>query len=101
MKLILSPAAVQDLQSIADYTFRTWGTQQETQYLKGLWAKLDQMLDLPENHKPRLDLAIVCCSERCGKHVIFFRVLGETLQVIRILHGAMDFSIHIFDDPEK
>ena len=101
MKFVFSPAAVQDLQSIAKYTSRTWGTEQETLYLKGLWAKLDLMLDRPENHRPRHDLAIDCYSERYGKHVIFFSILGETLQVIRILHGAMDFSVHIFEDPEK
>ena len=100
MKLVFSPAAIQDLQSIADYTSRTWGAEQETLYLKGLWAKLDLMLDRPENHRPRHDLAIDCYSERSGKHVVFFSILGETLQVIRILHGAMDFAVHIFENLE-
>ncbi|KAB2641191.1 MAG: type II toxin-antitoxin system RelE/ParE family toxin [Verrucomicrobia bacterium] len=100
MKLVFSPAAVQDLQLIADYTSRTWGAQQETLYLKERWAKLDLMLDRPENYRPRHDLDIDCYSERYGKHVIFFSVLGETLQVIRILHSAMDFSVHLFEDPE-
>ncbi len=30
-------------------------------------------------------------SSQQGRHVILFRVQGKTLQIVRILHSAMDF----------
>ena len=98
MKLVFSPAAIRDLQSISDYTFQTWGAGQEAFYLKELWRKLDLIRSCPEIHKQRDDLVIGCRSVRHEKHVIFFSVDGEAIQVIRILHGAMDFDRHLPDD---
>ena len=95
MKIILSPSAVRDLQSISDYTLRNWGSKQEEGYLKALWDKLGLIQSNPESHRLREDLAKGCRSARHEKHVIFFTVQGQTLQIIRILHGAMDFSSHL------
>jgi len=95
MKVILSPSAVLDLQSISDYTLRNWGSEQEERYLKALWEKLALIQSNPESHRLREDLAKGCRSARHEKHVIFFAVQGQTLQIIRILHGAMDFSSHL------
>lgn len=95
MKLILSPSAILDLQSISDYTLHTWGIEQEELYLKGLWKKLEEIQFSPESYRLREDLAKGCLSARYEKHVIFFATQGQTLQIIRILHGAMDFSIHL------
>jgi toxin ParE1/3/4 len=98
MKLVFSPAAISDLQSIADYTLDTWGVDQEALYLKGLWTKLEEIRTRPEACRIRTDLAIGCRSARHGKHVIFFMEEEDCIQVIRILHGAMDFDGHLPDD---
>ncbi len=98
MKLVLSPAAIRDLQSIADYTIHTWGAEQEILYLNGLWRKLEEIQSRPEIFRHRNDLAIDCRSARHEKHVIFFAVEEDSIQVIRILHGAMDFGSHLPDD---
>jgi toxin ParE1/3/4 len=95
MRLILSPAAVLDLQSISEYTLETWGAEQEEYYLKGLWEKLAAIQSDPGSYRLREDLAKGCRAARHEKHVIFFAVQGQTLQIIRILHGAMDFSNHL------
>ena len=95
MKSILSPSAIRDLQSISDYTLQNWGAEQEELYLKGLWEKLAAIRSSPESFRLREDLVEGCRSARYEKHVIFFAIQGQTLQVIRILHGAMDFSSHL------
>jgi toxin ParE1/3/4 len=97
MKLILSPAAILDLQSISDYTLQTWGSEQEELYLKGLWRKLAVIQSDPSSYRLREDLVKGCRSARHEKHTIFFTVHGQTLQVIRILHASMDFSRHLAD----
>ena len=98
MNLILSPSAIRDLQDISNYNLRTWGEEQEDRYLKGLWSKLAEIQSSPKSCRLRNDLAKGCCSTRHEKHVIFFSVKGQTLQVIRILHGAMDFNRHLVDE---
>lgn len=98
MNLILSPSAIRDLQDISNYTLRTWGEEQEDRYLKGLWSKLAEIQSSPKSCRLRNDLAKGCCSAHHEKHVIFFSVKGQTLQVIRILHGAMDFNRHLVDE---
>ena len=95
MKLILSPSAISDLQSISEYTLQTWGAEQEEHYLKGLWKKLAEIQSSPESYRLREGLVKGCRSARHERHVIFFAVQGQTLQIIRILHGAMDFSTHL------
>ena len=98
MKLILSPSAISDLQSISEYTLQTWGAEQEEHYLKGLWKKLAEIRSSPESYRLREDLVKGCRSARHEKHVIFVALQGQSLQIIRILHGAMDFSIHLASD---
>ena len=95
MKFILSPAAILDLQSISLYTLETWGAKQEELYLKSLWQKFMEIQSAPETHRLRVDLAKGCYSARFEKHVIFFAIRGQTLEIIRILHGAMDFRNHL------
>lgn len=95
MKVILSPSALRDLQSISDYTLRNWGAEQEELYLKGVWGTLASIQASPESYRLREELIKGCRSARHEKHVIFFAVYGQTLQVIRILHGSMDFSRHL------
>ena len=97
MNLILSPSAIRDLQEISDYTLQTWGAEQEDRYLKGLWGKLAEIQSNPDSCRLREDLAKGCRSARHEKHVIFFSIQGQTLQVIRILHGTMDFNRHLAD----
>lgn len=79
MKLILSPSAILDLQSISDYTHQTWGADQEELYLKGLWKKLEEIQFSPESYHLREDLVKGCRSARHEKHVIFFALQGQTL----------------------
>ena len=95
MKFILSLSAIRDLQSISAYTLQNWGAEQEDIYLKGLWKKLAAIQFDPSSFRLREDLVKGCRSARHEKHVIFFAVHGQTLQIIRILHVAMDFSSHL------
>lgn len=97
MRLVLSPSAIRDLQDISDDTLQTWGAAQEDLYLKRLWGKLAEIQSNPETCLLRENLAKGCRSARHEKHVIFFSITGRTLQVIRILHGAMDFNSHLAD----
>ena len=95
MILDFTEAAIGDLQSIRDYTLESWGELQEQKYLDDLWARFEEILADPKRWRARDDLFPGCQISSQGKHVILFRIDGKILQVVRILHSAMDFRRHL------
>lgn len=95
MKLELAPAALADLRSIRDYTLERWGPAQEEAYLDRMWGKFEALLADPAPYRFRPDLFPGCQIAAEGKHLILFRVDKSTLQIVRVLHGAMDFKRHL------
>ena len=95
MNLELTKAAIADLRTIRDYTLETWGDEQEQLYLNQLWNKFEDIMNDPSRWRFRNDLFPDCQIASQRKHVILFRVHGKTLQVVRILHSAMDFPRHL------
>jgi toxin ParE1/3/4 len=93
--LDLTEAAVEDLRSIRAYTLATWGENQEAAYLKGIWAKFREIQENPERFRRRDDLFPSCRIAAEGRHVILFRENGELLEIVRVLHSAMDFKRHL------
>ena len=95
MKLALTHAALEDLRSIRAYTLETWGAEQEERYLNRIWAKLDSLRADPTRCRLRADLFPGCRIAAEGKHVILFRANDDLLEVVRVLHAAMDFKRHV------
>ncbi len=95
MKLEFTPAALADLRSIRAYTLENWGPAQETAYLDGMWEKFELILADASPYRFRPDLFPGCQLAAEGKHVILFRVNKSSLQVVRVLHSAMDFKRHL------
>ncbi len=91
MTLEITEAALADLRGIRDYTFVTWGDEQEQKYLDGLWEKFHELIGTPEHWRSREDLFPGCRMAIHQKHIILFRVERDRLQIVRVLHGAMDF----------
>lgn len=95
MKFELTHAALDDLRSIRAYTLEHWGPVQEQLYLDQIWKKFEAIITDPSKFRFRRDLFPGCQVAAEGKHVILFRVHRSTLQVVRVLHGAMDFKRHV------
>ena len=98
MELDLTDAALADLRSIRTYTLETWGEKQEDKYLNELWSRFEELLADPQRWRSRDDLFPGCQLAPHGKHVILFRIEMDVLQVVRVLHSAMDFQRPIPDD---
>ncbi|NLT71255.1 MAG: type II toxin-antitoxin system RelE/ParE family toxin [Verrucomicrobiaceae bacterium] len=97
MTLELTEAALGDLRKIREYTFSQWGEAQEQTYLDGIWDKFEELIADPERWRSREDLFPGCRMAIHHKHLILFRVDGAKLQVIRVLHGAMDLKRRLDD----
>jgi len=101
MKLELTDAAVEDLRANADYTRHQWGPEQEERYLDSVWSRFEEILQKPTACRPREDLFPGCRVASIGSHVVLFRIESRVLQVVRVLHAAMDFHRHVPSGPRK
>lgn len=98
MRLVLTEAALEDLRSIRAYTMESWGADQEQRYLDSLWSRMEALRVNPERYRLRGDLFPGCRIAAEGRHVILFRAGNEVLEIVRVLHAAMDFKRHLPED---
>ncbi len=86
----LSPEADQDLEEIFDYTEREFGIDQAIEYLSGFDDIFAKLLHNPELGKEREEIREGLRSLMKEKHVIFYRILGNRIRIVRILHASRD-----------
>jgi toxin ParE1/3/4 len=86
----LSPEADQDLEEIFDYTEREFGFDQAIEYLSGFDGILAKLLHNPELGKEREEIREGLRSLLKEKHAIFYRILGNRIRIVRILHASRD-----------
>jgi toxin ParE1/3/4 len=103
----LSSAAESDIASIAVWTARQFGEAQALAYVETIGLALEALAGGPEivGARTRDDIAKglrdlhVSRGGRRGRHLILFRIsrreTGEFIDVLRILHDAMDLKRHI------
>ena len=95
MIIRFSEDASADLQHISQYTLGYWGAKQEQRYLDLIYDLLAKIQSDPLRWKFRNELHQNSQSALVGKHVIFFKLHEDYIQVARILHQSMDFSRHL------
>jgi toxin ParE1/3/4 len=90
LKIRLTQAAEQQLEDIWFYTLSEWGETQAGQYVSKIEQGIMQLLDNPYIGKARPEIKKDLRSLQIQKHLIFYRVGNETIDIIGILHSRMD-----------
>jgi toxin ParE1/3/4 len=90
--LSLSDEAREDFRDILSYTIQMWGERQAEEYAAILHKALTAIEQNPLIGKGDL---LPYRHVSAGKHIVFYRLTGNTVQVSRILHSAMDFVRHL------
>ncbi len=93
--LVVADAARQDLRDIARYTEQNWGSARSRQYLAAIRECFDLIRDRPAIGSPRDEIRIGYRSLRSLRHMIFYRLTDDAIEIVRILHGSMDFHRHL------
>jgi toxin ParE1/3/4 len=85
----LTDEAHADLVDIADHTFERWGEQQEEKYIGELYRRFAEVA-------ANINLGRACDELRNGlrrigqgSHVVYFRTVGEEVEIVRVLHEKM------------
>ena len=94
-RYVLSPRAQQDIEDIWDYTADRWDADQADQYTRGIQSAIEAAADNPQRGRPCDDVRPGYFKLFAGSHAIFYRLRRGTLDVVRILHGRMDFDHHL------
>lgn len=91
----LTPAAERDMEEIWTYTARQWGIEQAHRYTNTLTAAFAELAEAPKT-------AAACDHIRPGyrrrgveRHLIYFRITGYDIAIVRILHDRMDPPRHL------
>jgi toxin ParE1/3/4 len=86
----LTEAAKTDFRGISAYTKKTWGANQEKAYRETMRAALRVIANNPEIGLKREELAEGLRSFSVGRHIAYYLERGDSIEVARILHPAMD-----------
>ncbi|MGE0668444.1 MAG: type II toxin-antitoxin system RelE/ParE family toxin [Sphingomonadales bacterium] len=94
-QLKLSRRAKRHLADIASYTVSVWGAAQAVRYLTKLDDTIFMLRHDPHAGVLSSNIRRGCRAFPSGEHVIFYRVHGNTLQIVGILHEKMDPKRHL------
>ena len=75
------------------------GEARADQFLDKILKQCRQLAEFPRMGQARENLALNLRSFPVKKYVIFYRPAGDTIDVIRILHGARDIESIFRDNP--
>jgi toxin ParE1/3/4 len=92
---VLSPRARIDIQDIYDYSAATWGIEQAEDYIRLLQSAIETVAEEPRRGRPCDELRRGYRKYAVGSHVLFYRAVDAGVDVVRILHGGMDFEQHL------
>ena len=81
--------ARRDVRDILRRTLHTWGQHQQDAYAVLLQESLERLIQFPEIGHARDDLPREFRRYPTGEHVIYYRIDGVTISIIRILHRRM------------
>jgi toxin ParE1/3/4 len=91
----LSPRARQDIVDILRYTGESWGQNQLLVYRDKLKDALTAIAENPEIGQHRDDLPSTHSAYLVGSHIIIYRIIGNSIGIVRILHQRMSVAQHI------
>lgn len=97
LDLELLDAARADLANIWHTGVLRWGEAQAERYADAIEASLQRLRDNPCMGSSRPQLLPEMRVLIVRRHLAFYRVVGDRIEVIRILHHSMDATRHLRD----
>ena len=90
MRVEFRPAARADLDAIARYTKREWGTVKARAYLGQLRAFAEGLRDFPQRFPSYNSPLGPFRKAPCGEHLVFYVIAADKVEIVRVLHNRVD-----------
>jgi len=94
---VIRPTAETDLSDIWHYGADTWGIEQADRYADGFFALFNLLADFPEIARERIEFTPPVRIHPSGVHLVIYRVEGEGIEIIRILHAHLNLTAYLLD----
>jgi len=94
-KLVIAPAAKNDLKDIYQYGLRQWGQAQSDSYLSAIKDQFWSLTAQPLIGVERPELLPYTRSLAIQSHILFYRISANQVEIIRLLHGRQDPLRHL------
>jgi toxin ParE1/3/4 len=94
-QLVFAPAAKNDLKDIYQYGLRQWGQSQSESYLSTIKNQFWLLTRQPLIGTQRPELLPNVRSLPINSHTLFYRVIANRVEIIRVLHGRQDPQRHL------
>lgn len=94
---LISKKAVADLEETWFYTAEKWSVAQADRYYSLIFDEIDHICENPASGKDMDHVRKGYRASKVKSHLIFYRVVNESVEVIRILHERMDIDTRLKD----
>lgn len=94
-KYKLRQTAKDNLKEIGRYALKNSGEAQRNYYLKGLAKHFKLLSESPKLGRPRDDIKKGCRCSDYGKHVVFYRIRKEYIDVLAVVPISMLPEYHL------
>ncbi len=97
MRLVITPLAQRDLETIGDYIAED-NPARAVSFIRELRYHCRKVGQMPEAYRLRPDIAEDIRSSVYGRYVFYFVIDNDIVRIVRVLHGAMDAAAHLDTD---
>ncbi|MBV1916083.1 MAG: type II toxin-antitoxin system RelE/ParE family toxin [Pseudomonadales bacterium] len=95
IKYKLRQTAINDLNDIGRYTLRNYGKVQRDKYLTGLGDRFELLGENPNFGRPRDDIKSGYHCSNYNKHVVFYLIRKNHVEILAVLHESMIPEFHL------
>ena len=97
LQYVISKKAVSDLEGIWLYTFEKWSVDQADRYYNLIFDEINFICKNINSGKSMGHVRKGYRASKVKSHLIFYRILNNTVEVNRILHERMDIESRLND----
>lgn len=91
-RYLLSPAAQADIDNIFEFTCEQWGFEQAEKYVRELQYAIERAVANPGIGRACDEIRPGYRALPAGSHTLYYRITGDVIDVVRILHQRMDID---------
>ena len=97
LPFVISKKVVSDLEEIWLYTVEKWSAEQADRYYNLIFNEINYISKNSTAGKSMEHVRKSYQASKVNSHLIFYRVINDTIKMIRILHERMDMENRLND----
>lgn len=95
MNYVFSEEARNDLDRIWLYTFENWSAEQADRYVNLIFDEIEYLCQKPTSGIDYGEIRTGYRRSKVKSHFIFYRIMSDRIEIIRVLHEVMDIESHL------